>query len=194
MKTACSIGGCDRAVSTRGLCQLHYARAWRKGCLEIKRRTPQGVPVQWLLDHVSHEGSECLIWPFARLAAGYGTVAVDGKTVTAHRQMCRVAHGEPPTPKHNAAHACGNGFGGCVHPRHLRWATPSENQMDKVEHGRATRGERNAAHKLTVVDVLYIRKTYRPGVVTLKSLADEFGLNKTCVHKIVKGESWAWLK
>jgi hypothetical protein len=196
MKAPCSINGCGRPVLARGFCNAHYLRQKRKypERMNDPLRTPYGEPKRWILDHVEHRGDDCLIWPFARLPSGYGTIEWGGKTVTAHRQMCKLAHGEPPTTKHQSAHSCGNGFGGCVHPQHLRWATSSENQMDKLAHGKDTRGERNAAHKLTVADVLYIRKTYRPGVVTLKSLADKFGLNKTCVHKIVKGESWAWLK
>lgn len=192
----CSVKNCDRPHIAKGFCNSHYKRVQRHGSAAPERRLKAGPgkPRQWLLQHVEHDGDGCLIWPFARLSSGYGTVEWDGNTVTAHRQMCRLAHGEPPTTKHNAAHNCGNGFLGCIHPKHLRWATPSENEMDKVAHGTDARGERNGFHKLTAADVAYIRQTYRRGVVTMQSLADQLGVNKTAINKVLKGDSWGWLK
>lgn len=93
-----------------------------------------GEPLRWLLDHVEYPEKGCLIWPFARDGKGYGSLGKKG----AHRRMCEIVNGPAPTPKHHAAHSCGNGHLGCVHPRHVRWATCSENQMDRFLHGTAT--------------------------------------------------------
>lgn len=49
--------------------------------------------------------------------------------------MCILAHGEPPSPEHVAAHSCGQGHEGCVNPGHLRWATVAENIADTLKHG-----------------------------------------------------------
>jgi hypothetical protein len=58
-----------------------------------------------------------------------------GDTLYAHRLMCQLAHGDPPTPDHIAAHSCGRGHEGCVNPNHLSWKTYSENELDKRVHG-----------------------------------------------------------
>lgn len=104
-----------------------------------RKTTPANAAREWLLSHASHDGDDCLIWPFFRDPYyGRGRIgAIDdrGAVLWAHRIMCELAHGEPPTPKHQAAHNCGNGVGGCVNPRHLEWKTNSENQLDRRKHG-----------------------------------------------------------
>jgi HNH endonuclease len=65
---------------------------------------------------LSCENLECLIWPFSRRdGRGY----INEEPVS--RFVCKLAHGSPPTEKHDAAHNCGNER--CVNPHHLRWAT-----------------------------------------------------------------------
>ncbi len=97
---------------------------------------------EWLFAHVQHQGEDCLIWPFYRdpyygrgrlgaLEHEYGK----GKIVWAHRLMCELTHGPAPSDKHQAAHNCGNGSGGCVNPKHLEWKTNSQNQRDRRKHG-----------------------------------------------------------
>lgn len=49
--------------------------------------------------------------------------------------MCQKAHGDPPSPKHDAAHSCGRGHEGCVNPNHLSWKTKKQNQADRITHG-----------------------------------------------------------
>lgn len=80
-------------------------------------------PLQWLHDHVDHEGDDCLLWPFTKNARGYGTVTY-ARGYTAAAAMCELAHGNRPEGK-QSAHSCGVRL--CVNPRHLRWATRSEN-------------------------------------------------------------------
>lgn len=143
----CTVDGCGGSTLAKGFCASHYARS----------RTPKGVQpeiplrrfgqaAKWLLAHVDHQGDDCLIWPRWRGGNGYGFVvaSVVGSSkavksgqmnIVASRAMCILAHGDPPTDAHLAAHLCGNGHLGCVHPQHLRWATQAENMADKVLHG-----------------------------------------------------------
>lgn len=94
-----------------------------------------GKTIQWIRDHQAYQHDDwCLMWPFSR-TRGYGTFVYLGKGYYAHRFMCELVHGEPPTPAHQAAHSCGNGHLGCVNPKHLAWKTQSENQLDCREHG-----------------------------------------------------------
>lgn len=136
----CVIPGCEEMGSSSrfGLCGGHAHRKHRYGDpLGGRRgkRTPNGIPYKWLLEHVDYQGSECLIWPFAKRHLGYGGIVMrDGVTRSPHREICILAHGEPPFEKAIAAHSCGNGHNGCVNPKHLSWATTKENTLDYVVH------------------------------------------------------------
>lgn len=104
--------------------------------MQRKRKKPtiygKGVAYEWLVRHVSYPGDNCLTWPFARDSrVGRGLLGHESRRYWAHRLMCILAHGEPPTPKHQASHTCGRGHEGCVNPRHLEWKTNSENQYDR---------------------------------------------------------------
>ena len=109
----------------------------------------KGRAAAWIFDHVNYQGADCLIWPFSRSDTGYGQLGYMGEIYKAHRFMCMQAHGKPPSPFHEAAHNCGNGFGGCVHPQHLGWKTPSENQLDRARHGTAITSRCGRTGKLT---------------------------------------------
>jgi hypothetical protein len=83
---------------------------------------PKGAAQAWIMAHADHAGDECLPWPFGQSKKGYpSNVTLDGHREAAHRAMCRAAHGDPPSPKHQAAHTCCRR--GCIHPQHLHWAT-----------------------------------------------------------------------
>lgn len=103
--------------------------------------------------------------------------------------MCTLAHGEPPTPEHEAAHRCGNPK--CRNPRHLRWATGSENSYDKLVHGTDNRGEKHSAVKLTADDVQFIRRA--SSVLTSSCLASFFGVTKATIKSIRHRRAWKWL-
>lgn len=146
----------------------------------------KGLAYQFLLDHVHHRGRECVIWKFAHDNAGYGMLGVNSGHYRAHRLMCRMAHGEPPTPKHQAAHECGNR--NCVNPVHLSWKTNSENQRDSVKHGTASRKPGDRRFKLTAADVVKIRamKGQKPHA----EIAEMFGVSRDAIDKVIAGISW----
>lgn len=146
------------------------------------------VTEDWLLAHVDYAGDDCLTWPFARMPDGRGGVKFRGKQLTAARAMCELAHGSPPSSKHEAAHSCGKGNAGCVNPRHLRWATHVENEADKIEHGTRPRGERQGSSKLKASDVVAIRAMH--GTMSQSKIAAQFGVQKSTVFKIVHRLRW----
>jgi HNH endonuclease len=103
---------------------------------------------------LSCENLECLIWPFSRRdGRGY----INEEPVS--RFVCKLAHGSPPTEKHDAAHNCGNER--CVNPHHLRWATRKDNMADRDRHGTDQRGEKAYNAILATADVKMIRAVAR---------------------------------
>lgn len=133
----------------------------------------KGRAAAFLLDLVGHGGDECIRWPFTRNQRGYGLLGWNGTHQEAHRLMCKLAHGEPPTPEHQATHNCGRGHLGCVNPNHLEWKTGSQNQFDRRRHGThgCGRGRRGA---LTPAQIAEIRAS--KGAVTQRELAARYGV------------------
>lgn len=188
----CSIEGCRKSVHGKGLCITHYARLRKNGDpLDVGYNHFQSI--EWIKAHADFAGDDCLIWPFGRFDTnGYARIMVDKVGHAAHRIMCIEAHGDPPTPEHEAAHNCGKGHEACVNPRHLRWATSKENHADRVLHGTIARGEKNGWSKLTAENVRQIRGLF--GTVSQSDIARRFGVGKTTISYIRKRKSWAWLE
>ncbi|NNH67785.1 hypothetical protein [Rhizobium laguerreae] len=154
--------------------------------------TLRGEPLRFINDvALQHIGHDCLFWPFGRGRDGYGRVWDGEKTTIASRYVCELAHGAPPTPKHDAAHSCGKGHEGCIAPGHLEWKTPTQNQADRIIHGTHSRGERNVRAKITddeAREILALK-----GVEPQSALVKRFGVSQTTVSKIQCGKSWPWL-
>lgn len=144
--------------------------------------------MDWLEAHIDHVGSECLIWPFS-CSRGYPQISISQKVQKASRVMCERANGPPPTPKHEAAHSCGRGHQGCIHPQHLSWKTRTENQQDRTKHGTAGRGQaRHLKWKLTPEDVTTIRAI--GGLVTKEELGRRFNVTPSNIAKILSRKTW----
>lgn len=188
----CTVTGCSKPHIAKGFCTLHYRRAKSGVELTGKARTANGELLRWLEAHVDYDGDNCLIWPYGRNRGGYGVASCGGKRTTAHRIMCRLKHGDPEQEGWQAAHSCGNGHLGCVNPRHLKWATVSENNLDKTKHGTATAGERNPAAKLSDDDVRHIRRM--KGSVYQRVLADQYGVEQSVISGIWSGKTWRNVK
>lgn len=186
---ACTVANCDKKRHANGLCKPHYARAKRHGD-PLAGRVSEGEPMAFLLAHVDHQDDQCVAWPYAKLTTGYGSVSVNGKTARAHRHMCELTYGPPPSDAMDAAHSCGNRA--CINPKHLRWANRADNMADTLEHGTTARGERHGAHKLTESSVIEIRQRLQQGE-THESIAEAFGVGRNTITDIAKGKNWAWL-
>lgn len=187
----CSVEGCGKNKVKKGFCDNHYWR-WRKHGDPLAGPTVRGTPVRWLKDRVNYSEDQCLIWPFYTTKSGYGSVSFNSKQMFAGRAMCFLAYGPPPTENHEAAHSCGNGAGGCVHPKHIRWTTPVENNSDKKKHGTLLRGETHPKTILTEENVKEIRFLGQ-GWMKQKEIAEKFGISRSSVEDIIHRKSWDWL-
>ena len=103
--------------------------------------------------------------------------------------ICEIAHGPPPSSRHQAAHSCGRGYAACVNPNHLHWATPRENELEKVKHQTSNRGTRHGLSKLSEADVVVIRAES----ASHRELARRFGVSEASIRRVRSGETWGWL-
>jgi DNA-binding transcriptional regulator YiaG len=183
----CSIPDCGKPMLARGWCSAHWER-WRAHGDPLGSAKPR-PPRKFFEDVVMrYDGEECLFWPFTRNNMGYGELRHRNKRGLVHRHICEEIHGPPPTPKHEAAHSCGNGHLGCVSGKHLSWKTRTENQADRKKHGTGTAGERHGAAKLTNEAVAQIRSLR--GSVTQREIARRFGITQSTVSQIQRGLRW----
>lgn len=151
--------------------------------------TAYGAAKAFLEEALRTSTSECIEWPFMRRRDGYGYMNVRGRTVSVPRMVCRAKYGHPEGPR-DAAHSCNNRA--CVNYQHLRWATRSSNQMDRVAAGTSNRGERCGASRLTSADVLDIVRRRRAGE-SRAEVAASYGITPLHVSSIMHGRAWGWL-
>lgn len=154
----------------------------------MKKIAPFGSSEKFLREHVSFTSDDCLIWPFRKVASGYGLAVIGGVQKRASRWMCILAHGDPIPASLVAAHSCGNPS--CVNPGHLRWATNYENSQDTIRHGRTPYGERSRKTTLTAQDVADIRSA--PPEIEI--LCERYSVSRGCISKIRHGSRWAHTK
>lgn len=163
---------------------MHWQR-WRSTgqpghALPIKAQ--HGEPEAWIYENATHDGDNCLTWPFAR--RGNGWAKMNHRSPA--RLMCELVYGPPPAAKYQAAHSCGKGHLGCLNPKHLRWATVSENHLDKRAHGTMIRGEAVAVAKLTEINV----RTIRQSGATDRVLANQFGVAPSVINRARNRKTW----
>ena len=132
----------------------------------------------------------CWLWTASTNNKGYGVINRGGHangTVTAHTLSWLIHYG--PIPKGKCVlHNCDNRL--CVRPDHLFLGTVADNQHDMEVKGRSTHGEKHGRHLLTQAEVQEIRERYVPYQVTQDELAAFYGVSRTTIGAIVRGENW----
>lgn len=187
MKSSCSIAGCSSPHLAKGLCGLHYQRRRRYGDPNESRHAANGSRLRFLQANVGYDGDGCLFFPGVKRTRQ--SVEFEGAEWKASRLMCRLAHGTPPSDRHEAAHSCGKGDLGCIHPLHLRWATKIENESDKVRHGTLLNGEAHPKAKLSMAQIRCVRLRIERGE-TQASVARAFGISETQISRIKNKKHW----
>lgn len=82
-----------------------------------------------------------------------------------------------------------NGNGSDNRPENLAYGTRLENMADSVRLGAHAFGERCPSAKLNEVAVRDLRQLRAQGI-TLRVLADRFGISQASVCEAVKGKTW----
>lgn len=127
---------------------------------------------------------ECWTWEGTTESNGYGRIKISGgKMKSAHRAVWEDFYGAIPAGL-CVLHRCDNPP--CCNPFHMSLGTNDQNMADMVAKGRATRGERNGAAKLTEAAVRAIRCSSR----SRDELATEYGVTKENIGLIQRHQSW----
>ena len=156
-------------------------------------RRGEKIPLEIrFLEKYQVDDNGCWIWTSATLgnAAGdlYPVIWIgDGKTDYAHRTSYRLFNGDIPDG-YCVCHKCDTPL--CVNPSHLFVGTHRDNSQDAVRKGRHAYGERNGGAKISLITASDIKELYQSGEGTHRGIAKKFGISKTQVGRIVRGESW----
>lgn len=108
-----------------------------------------------------------------------------GKTFTVHGLVARVFLGVAPDG-YEICHIDGDYKNNSIN--NLRYDIRSENRIDNYRYGRkASKG------KLSINDVLEIRKYYEDKVYNQRELSEIYSVNQSCISKIIRRENFSWL-
>lgn len=120
---------------------------------------------------------------------GYATVSMRRRVYRVHELVLLVFVGPRPTSAHQGCHKDGNRLNNYL--TNLYWGTRIQNAADKRRHGTHPAGERNGRHKLTQQQVDYIMQ-FRGGATGVAStLALQFGVTRSIIHKVWRGQLWS---
>lgn len=154
---------------------------------------PRRDPAERFWERVDRSNPDgCWFWLGALTWDGYGKFGNDH----AHRTAWELTYGPIPEGQH-ACHSCDASYPvgdityrRCVRPDHLFLGTNAENTADKISKGRDCRGEASPSAKLTADDVEAIRSEYAAGQVRQRDLAKRFGVSRSQIGNIVRGDAW----
>lgn len=76
----------------------------------------------------------------------------------------------------------------------LVWGTQQENVNDSIKNNRIVRGSERKQSRLSEQQVREIRSKYASRGISLKKLADEYGVCTDIIHGIVRGIRWVHVK
>ena len=103
-----------------------------------------------------------------------------------HQVVLRAFVGEPP-PGEQCRHLDGNPRNNVLF--NLAWGTRVEDTDDKRRQGRLPSGERSGTHRLTVNQVIEIRRLR--GTATLREMGRRYGVSHTTLRRAALGIKWA---
>jgi hypothetical protein len=143
----------------------------------------------------------CWLWMAGTRYGGYGVIGSGGHFGTmraAHRVSWELHRG--PIPEGLLVlHRCDTPL--CVRPSHLFLGTQNDNITDCIRKGRKVnnynfpkyRGADAPWSKLTIKDVLWLRRSVGRNGLTQEAAARKLGICQTQVSRILRRKRWAYL-
>lgn len=166
-------------------------------CLQSYKALPS-VDFKWIAGTKYAVSSEGMIWSSKRDvyltpctdAFGYSVTKLGGssKLVKIHRVVAEVFLPNPEN-KPQVNHKDGDKSNNKV--SNLEWVTEKENVVHAFATGLKSKcvGESNHNSKISKEEVIKIREAALGGVVCAKTLAGEYGVNRSTIRRILKGVS-----
>ena len=131
-----------------------------------------------------------LLTPVINNGYGYFTLVFKGRRIRKgiHALVLETFVGPRPDGMY-ACHRDGNKPDNSLD--NLKWATPVENQDDRVRHGNGQRGEKNGSVKLSDKEVAEIRAVRNETGLAYNKIAKQFNCSTANVHLICTNQSRA---
>jgi hypothetical protein len=128
----------------------------------------------------------------AKIKGGYHRIKINYKHELVHRYIFEQCFGFIPGNL-LVRHKCDNPS--CINPEHLELGTSKDNMQDKSIRGRCNPvfGIRNNQSKLDPDKVIEIRSLLDRGL-TLKNIANRFGVSESTIWRVKEGETWVKVK
>lgn len=147
------------------------------------------------------EDGDCLIWQGSKTTEGAPRIKADDdsrRSVRARRRMFELHGGQTTKRQPNVIATCWHPL--CIAPEHLAAVSRKEQMLRAAAAGRLRVPSRDAAQrrikradpsaKLTMAKAREIRSRYFAGA-TLVSLAAEFDVHVSLIHRVVHNKAWA---
>lgn len=133
----------------------------------------------------------CIIFPGGLDRHGYAHTRINGKRQRIHRYILSKSLGRKIKENYQAAHdpiKCTSRA--CINRYHIREATASENQTDRVLSGTDCKGVKHWKSKLTDSQIIEIRLDTR----AQSEIANDFEISRSNVSHIKTGRRWGHIK
>lgn len=153
--------------------------------------------VECFLKYIDTEGREndnmsrCWKWTAYKAIKGYGKFRGE----YAHRVSYQYFHPLSQPLKDTGlcvCHKCDNTS--CCNPAHLFLGTIRDNNNDRQQKGRGSKGENHGTAVLTEQQVLSIIHQYKNENIRIHELAEQYKVSRTHIYRITRGLRWSYLQ
>lgn len=157
------------------------------------------IATQNFLKSIKIQPNGCWIWTKYLNSKGYGGSHVFGKRDYAHRISWILFNRRLIPDGLMVLHKCKIPNPACVNPSHLQTGTAKENTADMMAQGRNAYvipikyGTEHPQARLTEDQVREIRSRNKSGE-SKTSIGLSLNVSRKTIAKIIKGETWGWLK
>ena len=181
----CTVDGCPKRKTVRGLCQMHYWRWRRTGTV-----APRATRLDWLERRLTEPfADQCVYWPWGKNDHGYGHLTTNGRREYVHRVVWEKMRG--PIPEGMVVrHKCRGASAGCFNPHHLEIGTQADNIYDMWRDGTAAVGDKQPHAKLTDELVREVRHRHSTECVSLAELARQYKVSPSTISRVVRRQGW----
>lgn len=144
----------------------------------------------WSYINKQQNENDCWIW-IGGMYQGYGSITMkkDGKksSIRTHVYSWELFTGRPVPKGLFVCHKCDHHY--CVNPQHLFLGTALDNNRDRNQKGRSSKGTKVNTCKLNEQQVRDIRKLHSEGHSTAQ-LSKIYNIHRSNVLHIVQKKSW----